>query len=178
MTLSIGSLSGIRRMRPGTDLGVDGPPSFRSVTRRRFSQKCSTRFVRTRTSAAVTQEPLFSVTDQKAASSPKSVTISPYAVHALFAGFLFVILGFAAVDTYLNIEYPVKDKVEENPVAKWVLQHSHNDLGLLIALKLIGTNLAIALLTLYYRHKKGMALVASGSVAFIVTIMLMYMVIS
>jgi hypothetical protein len=126
----------------------------------------------------VAQEPRFSVAAQKAPSNPKFATISRYAAHGLFAGFLFVILGFAAVDTYLNIEYPVKAKVEENPVAKWVLQQSNNDLGLLIAVKLIGTNLAIALLTLYYRHSKGKALVVSGSVALIVTSMLAYMVIS
>jgi hypothetical protein len=163
-------------MRPAVELRVDGPSSFRNATRRSFRQKSLNARPRLLASATVAKERAYATVEPSVASKPKCRTISQYVTHGVFVSFLLVILGFAATDTYLNIKYPVKDKVEENPIAKWILQQSNNDLGLLIAIKLIGTNLAITLLTLYYRHNKGKALVASGSVAGCVIAMLVYMV--
>ena len=89
---------------------------------------------------------------------------------------LFTIIGFAGVDTYLNIKYPVTADVEENPIARWLLLASHNNLGLLMAVKMMGTSLASCVLVAIYQRRKDLAVAIAGSVALCVSIMLGYMI--
>jgi hypothetical protein len=97
-------------------------------------------------------------------------------VPVLFVISLIAILGFAGMDTYLNLKYPVKVAVELNPMARWLLRVSDNDLALFMAVKWVGTCLALCVLVFLYRHRRDMALAASGTLAVCVTTMLIFMI--
>lgn len=94
----------------------------------------------------------------------------------VFIFFLAVAAGVSAADAYLNLKYPVTAAVEENPMARWILLRSHNDVALLISLKLFGTSLAIGLLCLgYWVHRRG-ALMIAGVIALVQVVILLHIV--
>jgi hypothetical protein len=81
----------------------------------------------------------------------------------------------SAYDTYLNIRYPVTAKAELNPLAKFVLEASADDLALLIALKLFGTVIVLSILQLAYAYKRGHAFVIVSAVALAQTGVLLFL---
>ncbi len=94
----------------------------------------------------------------------------------LFIIFLTVAAGISSADAYLNLRYPVTAAVEENPLARWILLRSHNDVALLISLKLFGTSLVIGLLCLgYWVHRRG-ALIVAGAIALVQVVILLHIV--
>jgi hypothetical protein len=112
----------------------------------------------------------------KKVQRPRGLELRAYCIPVLFIVSLLVIIGFAGIDTFLNIKYPVRAEVEENPIARWLLQVSHNDLGLLMAVKMAGTSLASCVLVVIYQRRRDMALAIAASVALCVTTMLGYMI--
>ncbi len=87
-----------------------------------------------------------------------------------------MIIVASSVDTYINIKYPITSTFEENPIARWVLLESDNDLALLISLKFFGLSLAIVFLMLLYLYNDMIAVLSSAGLAAIFGILIMYMV--
>jgi hypothetical protein len=94
----------------------------------------------------------------------------------LFILFLAVTAGISSADAYLNLKYPVTSAVEENPIARWILLRSHNDVALLISLKLFGTSLVIGLLCLGYWLNKRAALIIAGAIATVQVVILLHII--
>ena len=88
---------------------------------------------------------------------------------------LLIIAGVSAVDTYINIKYGIIAMHEENPLARAILSNSREDLGLLIAMKLMGTALASAILTAGFFIKTNHTLFIAGVVALAQLLILHYM---
>ncbi len=83
----------------------------------------------------------------------------------LLAVCVLIIVGISAIDAYLNVRFPVRDSNEENPIARWILTVSQNDVSLLISIKLLGTALVPGILCAYYSLYWKRALVVAGVVA-------------
>ncbi len=92
-----------------------------------------------------------------------------YSVLWLFIGLT------SAYDAYLNLRYPVTAQVEENPIAKWILQASGDDVPLLIGLKFAGTLACLGVLVLVYLHKKASAMLIASTVASVQGMVLWYL---
>jgi hypothetical protein len=97
---------------------------------------------------------------------------------AIFLTALLVIISAASVDTYLNIKYPIIAIEEENPLARWILFLSDNDIALLISLKFLGTTLAIIILFFIYLHSKFLAVMIASGTAITMLGLIIYMVVS
>lgn len=82
----------------------------------------------------------------------------------------------SCLDAWLNLVYPVHDGVEENPFARQILIASNNDIALLIAIKAVGTILALAFLRDYYYYNRGRAYIIAGALALIQVACLCYIV--
>jgi hypothetical protein len=95
----------------------------------------------------------------------------------ILATCLLIIVSVSAVDAYLNMKYPVCVATEENPVARYILHLSSNDIALLISLKLFGTVTAVALLMAYYSIRKMAATVVAVVLAITQLLLMAYMVI-
>jgi hypothetical protein len=85
---------------------------------------------------------------------------------ALIYGVMWLFIGWvSAYDAYLNLRYPVTALTEENPLARWILEASGNDLPLFIALKFAGTLVCLGVLALYYRLRPSNALACAALVS-------------
>ena len=92
-----------------------------------------------------------------------------YATLWLFIGWV------SAYDAYLNLRYPVTAQVEENPVAKWILEASSDDVPLLIGLKFAGTLACHGLLVVVYLIRKRTAMLIAAGVASVQAMVLVYL---
>lgn len=90
--------------------------------------------------------------------------------------FLLVIISFACIDSYLNLHYGLQYQNELNPLAKWVLFVSNNNLALLFSLKMFGTSLSVAFLVWLYFHNRNLAAKCSCVIAFILILLLGFMI--
>jgi hypothetical protein len=81
----------------------------------------------------------------------------------------------SAYDTYLNVRHPVTAATELNPMARFLLQASDNDLALLIATKLFGTTIVLSFLLLALFYKRNNAYVVVFCVAMAQLAVLMYL---
>ncbi len=95
-----------------------------------------------------------------------------------FTFLLLIIATVSAVDAYLNQIYPIHYQHEENPMARLVLELSHNDIPLLISLKLLGTSIAIGFLSFLYFHKQQIACTATAALAIIQCSLLLYILLA
>ena len=87
---------------------------------------------------------------------------------------MLVIGVISCVDAWFNLEYPVHDGVEENPIARQILLSSNNNLALLIAAKAAGTMIALAFLKSYYYYNMIHAYIMAGTVALVQVMFLYY----
>jgi len=90
----------------------------------------------------------------------------------IYLAMMIVVVAASAVDAYLNLKYPVFADVEENPLAKVILQKTRDDANALIAFKLAGTALCTMLLSFVYHYRPRVGLAAAlGLVLFYVPAM-------
>lgn len=96
-------------------------------------------------------------------------------LQVIFVLFVFAILTVSAVDTYLNLRYPVTADTELNPLAAWILKASADDLPLLISLKVFGTGTVMFLLAFMFQKRSETTVVITGILACLQVTLLFYM---
>lgn len=94
---------------------------------------------------------------------------------ALFIVCLLTITVISSIDAYINIKYGITSAYEENPIARKILQNTNDDLGLLMALKMMGTVTVTAILTCGFFVKRNYTLVIATMLAIFQIGILTYM---
>jgi hypothetical protein len=80
---------------------------------------------------------------------------------------LLIIVAVAAIDSYINLRYPVDSSQELNPIASYILRSTNEDLAFLISLKLFTTAITAIFLQHVYRVHKNYAILICGSLAIV-----------
>ena len=87
-----------------------------------------------------------------------------------------MIIGIiSCFDAGCNLFYPVNSLVEENPLAKYLLIISEQNVALLISMKATGTILALSFLKVYYYYFREQALIIASTLAIVQFFIIVYM---
>ena len=94
----------------------------------------------------------------------------------LFAiGWLFSNIA-CATDVYWSIKtQDVLIETEENPVGRWLIHADDGSVALFMALKFLGTTIAMSVIPLLYLHKRWMGYSAMFTVSFVLSLLVFYL---